>query len=60
MNAPVEAGQMQLNTPDYVKNPQLIDWVARMAALCKPERIHWCDGSPAEYRRSGRRLEVVA
>ena len=52
MNAPVEAGQMRhLNTPDYVKNTPLIEWVARMAALCKPEHIHWCDGSPAEYER---------
>ena len=52
MNAPVEAGQMQqLNTPDYVKNTRLIEWVARMAALCKPDAIHWCDGSQAEYER---------
>ncbi|MEZ5608542.1 MAG: phosphoenolpyruvate carboxykinase (GTP) [Burkholderiaceae bacterium] len=52
MNAPVEAGQLQpLNTPDYVKNTRLIEWVGRMAALCKPDRIHWCDGSQAEYER---------
>ena len=52
MNAPVPPGQMQdLNTPDYVKNTRLIDWVARMAALCKPDRVHWCDGSQAEYER---------
>ncbi|MFO1181714.1 phosphoenolpyruvate carboxykinase (GTP) [Ottowia sp.] len=52
MNAPVQPGQMQdLNTPDYVKNAALIDWVARMAALCKPDRIHWCDGSQAEYEQ---------
>ncbi|HET6398368.1 MAG TPA: phosphoenolpyruvate carboxykinase (GTP), partial [Candidatus Thermoplasmatota archaeon] len=31
------------------QNAALIDWVQRVAALAKPERIHWCDGSQAEY-----------
>jgi len=50
MNAPVMQG-LALNVPDYVKNPKLIAWVADMAALCKPARIEWCDGSEAEYNR---------
>ncbi|MCA1964548.1 MAG: phosphoenolpyruvate carboxykinase, partial [Prosthecobacter sp.] len=33
------------------KNPHLIKWVKKMAALCKPDRIHWVDGSKAEYDR---------
>ncbi|MBA4135981.1 MAG: phosphoenolpyruvate carboxykinase (GTP) [Opitutus sp.] len=30
-------------------NPHLITWVKKMAALCKPDAIHWVDGSQAEY-----------
>lgn len=27
----------------------LADWVAEVAALTRPDAIHWCDGSDAEY-----------
>ncbi len=42
---------LNLNAPSYVKNAKLLAWVADMAALCKPDRIQWCDGSDAEYQR---------
>jgi phosphoenolpyruvate carboxykinase (GTP) len=28
--------------------PALNDWVAEVAALTRPDAIHWCDGSDAE------------
>ena len=37
------------NAPEYVKNQKLIQWVAEVAALTKPDKIHWCDGSQSEY-----------
>ncbi|MDZ7919481.1 phosphoenolpyruvate carboxykinase (GTP) [Rhodoferax sp.] len=50
MNAPVMQG-LTLNTPSYVKNANLIAWVADMVALCKPKTVYWCDGSDEEYQR---------
>jgi phosphoenolpyruvate carboxykinase (GTP) len=55
MNSPVMQG-LNLNSPSYVKNAKLIAWVADMAALCKPDRIYWCDGSEEEYNRLCQRL----
>jgi phosphoenolpyruvate carboxykinase (GTP) len=33
------------------RNPKLLAWVQEVAALTRPDAIHWCDGSQAEYDR---------
>jgi phosphoenolpyruvate carboxykinase (GTP) len=34
---------------DRTKNAKLLAWVDEWVALCKPDKVHWCDGSQAEY-----------
>ena len=55
MNSPTMQG-LNLGTPAHVKNARLIAWVADMVALCKPEAVHWCDGSDDEYQRLCQKL----
>ncbi|HEV7816358.1 MAG TPA: phosphoenolpyruvate carboxykinase (GTP) [Janthinobacterium sp.] len=51
MNQPLMGGFATLNVPAYIKQQKLVNWVAEIAALARPERIHWCDGSQEEYER---------
>ncbi len=38
------------------QNAKLKAWVEQAQQLCQPDRVHWCDGSQAEYDEMIRRL----
>ena len=38
------------------KHPQLEAWVSETIALCQPEQVVWCDGSPVEYQAMLQRM----
>jgi phosphoenolpyruvate carboxykinase (GTP) len=40
---------MKKKSPTRVKHKDLVTWVAQTAAHCKPDAIHWCNGSAEEY-----------
>jgi phosphoenolpyruvate carboxykinase (GTP) len=44
--------------PAPTRHARLIAWVREIAALTKPDAVHWCDGSDAEWDRLTR--EMVA
>ena len=33
------------------KHARLLAWIDEMEQLCKPDHVHWCDGSQEEYDR---------
>ncbi len=43
------APEPALNSTPLTVNKHLIRWVEKMAELCRPDGIHWVDGSKREY-----------
>ena len=43
-------------SPAPTNHRELVEWVGRIAALTKPDRVHWCDGSQAEADRLAEEL----
>jgi phosphoenolpyruvate carboxykinase (GTP) len=41
---------MEVETSGQDRSPRLVQWVEEVAGLCRPDRIHWCDGSEEEYQ----------
>jgi len=50
MNQPYVPG-IDIGVPRYVQHNGVKEWVAEIAALAKPARVFWCDGSQEEYER---------
>jgi phosphoenolpyruvate carboxykinase (GTP) len=46
-------------TAPHQRNSNLKRWVEEMAQMCKPDRIHWCDGSHEEYEEMLRFLVLT-
>ncbi|MCA3709703.1 MAG: phosphoenolpyruvate carboxykinase, partial [Phenylobacterium sp.] len=44
--------------PAPTRHARLIAWVEQIAALTRPDRVHWCDGSDAEWDALTRELEA--
>ncbi|WP_407078265.1 phosphoenolpyruvate carboxykinase (GTP) [Terricaulis sp.] len=45
--------------PAPTQHAKLADWVESIAALTKPDRVYWCDGSDAEWERLTADLEAA-
>ncbi len=49
MKASAVAAEHPTHNKVLTRNKHLIRWVDKIAELCRPDAIHWVDGSQAEY-----------
>jgi GTP-dependent phosphoenolpyruvate carboxykinase len=47
-------------SPAPTKHKKLVAWVESIAALTKPDRVYWCDGSEEEWQRLTNELSPPA
>ena len=45
-----------INIPSSITNEELIKFVTEAVQMCKPDSVHWCDGSQEEYDRMCREM----
>jgi phosphoenolpyruvate carboxykinase (GTP) len=41
------------------RHKALLAWIEEVAQLCKPDRVHWCDGSDDEYQAMTRLMVLT-
>ncbi len=49
LNPPINQSNAEPQFPDYIKHEGVKKWLQETIKLCKPERVHFCDGSQEEY-----------
>lgn len=42
---------VRISFPSHVKNEKAKAWIEQVAAICKPDKVYFCDGSQEEYDR---------